>query len=76
MAAVDEWEGGMSKDERARLKLIRKVLGPAKIYELRFVVVSATEWAVNVVFRGGSDRRFRFTRGELFDEACIGDARV
>ncbi len=65
-----------SKEERACLKLIRKIVSPAQIYELQIVTASAAEWAARVTFKDGNDRRFRFTRGQLFDEASIGDARV
>jgi hypothetical protein len=66
----------MSKVEKERLKLVRGLMGPARIYELHFAVVSDTEWAASVATKDGQDRRFRYTKGKLFDEAHIGDARV
>ncbi|MSR70838.1 hypothetical protein EXS62_02250 [Candidatus Kaiserbacteria bacterium] len=66
----------MSKEEKARFELIKKSVSPAKIYELVFAVVSETEWAASAALIGGGDRRFRFLRGQLLDEANIGDARA
>lgn len=66
----------MQPDERARVNLIRQKISPAKIYELHIVAISAAEWVANAVLKDGNDRRFRFTRGQLFDEAAIGDMRV
>ena len=66
----------MDKAERARLRLIKKEVSPAKIYEISLAAISATEWAASVALTNGMDRRFRCTRGQLFDEAHIGDARV
>jgi len=67
----------MSEAERERYRMVRRALGAGvKIYELVIVVVSEGEWAASAALVGGGDRRFRFTRGRLHDEACIGDARV
>ncbi|MDO8548391.1 MAG: hypothetical protein Q7R71_01850 [bacterium] len=66
----------MSKQEKKRLKLIKSMISPSKIYELCFAVISDTEWAANAALIGGKDRRFRFTHGQLFDEATVGDVRT
>ncbi|MCC7500491.1 hypothetical protein IT396_01665 [Candidatus Nomurabacteria bacterium] len=58
------------------MNLIKKTVSPARIYEIQIVAISAAEWAANAALTDGNDRRFRFTRGQLFDEAMIGDARA
>ena len=67
----------MSEEDKARLKIIRERIGKAKIYEFYVAVLSSTDWAATVsTGRDTPDQRFRFTRGKLFSEAAIGDARV
>lgn len=61
--------------ENEVLKTIRSLVKPARIYEILLVTLSDNEWAVSVALRDGPDRRFRFTRGRLWDEADIGDMR-
>ena len=63
--------------EGAALKLARGILGRVEdVSEHYFVALASGEWAISFVIDGGNDRRFRYTRGNLHDEANIGDARV
>ena len=67
----------VAPEEREKLKLVKKHLGGASIYQMQFAELSENEWAVSVsTGKNARDRRFRFTRGQLFDEALIGDARI
>lgn len=66
----------MCKIEGAALKLVQGVLGPIDTSKRHFASLSSGEWMISIALEDTNDRRFRYTRGNLFDEATIGDARV
>jgi hypothetical protein len=58
------------------MRKVMELLGPEHVDGIQIVEASATSWMVLAVMKEGTDRRFRYQDGTLYDERFVGDHRI